>query len=188
MKLTTIAALLLIPATAFAWKPVEPSMATSPKKGGFSVQLPAGWLYDTSGAGVLASRDGIFLEQISVRLVPHKDAFKQIKKTSAPDALPEDLAESYVANLQAPSPLSTIQDVEVISTEPAELAGLPAFRLHLRYRLSEQISGAGMEEITVGAPLAGGLLLATYVAPSLHYFPKWQPTYEETLKTIAVSP
>lgn len=187
MKYALVACLLLVPMSALAWKPVDPGAATTPKKGGYSVQLPAGWLYDTNATNVVASRDGPFLNRIFITLVPHKDAFKLIKKSSSADALAEDLAESYVANLQASARQLAIDGVAILSTEPAELAGHPAFRVHLRYRAAEQISGAGFEEVTLGTPLPAGLLLATYSAPALHFFPKWQPSFEETLKTISLA-
>ena len=175
---------VLAPALALAWNPTEDAKPVSPGKGGFSVQFPLGWLCDTSSSSVVASHDGVMLNSITVSLTPHKNAFKAAKKPSSPTAAPEDLAESYVANLQAPG--STLRELVTLATEPAELAGRPAFRVHLKYRIPESQGGAEIEEVTVGTPLESGLMLATYRAPALHYFPRWLTEFEAAVKTIAL--
>ena len=176
----------LVPALAFAWKPVEEDRPVGPSGAPVAVRLPAGWAYDTTSSSVTASRDGPLLDAITLSLLPHKTAFKGAKKPSSPSAAPEDLAESYIANLQAER--TSFEDVSVLATDPDELMGRPAFRVHLRYRLPAQQSGATMEEITVGAALDTGLLLATYRAPALHFFAAHLQEYEATLKTAAAPP
>jgi hypothetical protein len=176
--------LLAIPVTAAPWTLVEPGMVATPKKGGYSVQLPPGWIYDTpSNAVIVASRDGMLLNEIRLELAPHDKVFKGIKKRSSPDALPEDLAEMYVASIQA---APNIHDVEVLATEPAELAGHQAFRVHLRYHIPEGMGGAVFDRVAVGAPLATGLLIVHFEAPGLYQFPKWAPAFEEMLKFVTV--
>ena len=155
----------------------------APRKGGCTIDLPAGWNYDTASLTVLASYDGPLLGSILLQMKPHKDAFKAIKKASSPEALPEDLAESFLANFQAGG---TASEVEVVSIEPAELAGQPAFRLHLRYRLPEAASGARVEQIVLGTPTPRALLLLEYKAPALHFFAKSLPVFEEVAKTVAL--
>ena len=49
-----------------------------------------------------------------------------------PDAAPEDLAESFVADLQTRK--GAVRDLVVLATEPAEIAVKPGFRVHLKYR------------------------------------------------------
>lgn len=185
MKTNLVAALLLVPVTALAWTMVEPGVVAVPKKAAFTVQLPSGWLYDTAAGVVIASRDGALLNEIRVVLAPHDQVFKNIKKKSSADALPEDLAELYVESLHANK---GVHDIEVLSTEPADLAGRPAFRVHIRYRIPEEMGGATFERVTVGTPLPAGLLLAYFEAPQLYQYPKWEPAFEESLKTITVAP
>ena len=50
---------------------------------------------------ISASHDGIVLNEISVAILPHKKAFEDAKKESTPKSAPEDLAEDYIAELQA---------------------------------------------------------------------------------------
>jgi hypothetical protein len=184
MKRSLLLIAALVPALALAWKPVEDAHPVGPSKGIIEVQFPAGWAYDTSSSAVTGTRDGPLLDSIAISLLPHKSAFKGAKKPSSPSAAPEDLAESYVANLQAGT--QAYEAVSVLATDPDQLLGRPAFRLHLRYRLPAQMGGALIEEITVGTALDSGLLLATYRAPALHYFAARLPDFEATLKTAAV--
>jgi len=175
---------LLVPGLALAWKPVEAGKPVSPGKGVFAVQLPAGWLYDTSSNSVLASHDGTVLDQITILITPHAKAFKAAKKPSSPTALPEDLAESYVENLQADQ--GAVRDVTLLSTEPAELAGRPAFRVHLKFRAPDNQGGAVIEMTTLGTALESGLLLAVYRAPSIHYFERRLGEFDAAAKTITL--
>ena len=110
MKRTMLLALLLLSATAHAgWKVAEPGTVASASGGAFSVQPPPGWVYDTGSRHVVAARNGTFLDGLNVTLVPHKNAFKALKKPSTPESLPEDLAgyHSYKVRGLPPGPICT---------------------------------------------------------------------------------
>lgn len=185
MRRILLAGLILATASLLVgWKTAEPGVVAKASSAGFTVQLPSGWIYDTGARHVVAARNGPSLDSVRVVLIPHKNAFKALKKPSTPDALPEDLAESYVANIQAEG---FIGDVELLATDPAELAGRPAFRVHLLYRLPATLGGARMEQIAIGTALAQGLLLATYDAPRIHFFAQSLPAAEEALRTVTLT-
>lgn len=186
MKRIALIGLLLVTATANAgWKVVEPGTVATASSGGFSVQPPAGWVYDTGSRHVVAARNGVLLDGLRVTLIPHKSAFKALKKPSTPESLPEDLAESYVANLQAEG---TLSEVQLVSVDPAELGGQPAFRVRLTYRLPAGLGGARMEQVAIGAALPDGLLLATFEGPRIHFFEQSLPAAEEALRTVTLAP
>lgn len=177
---------LLLPGLALAgWKTVEASKPVGPGKAQFSAQLPKDWLYDSSSNELTASHDGPGLNQISIAILPHKKAFKDIKKVSNAKSAPEDLAEDYIAELQAGP--HAVRELVVVSNEPAELAGKPAFRVHLKYRTAESAGGAPMETVSFGATLESGVLLASFQAPSIHYFDTWIAQFEATAKSITLS-
>jgi hypothetical protein len=185
MRSIVLAVMLLTSATATAgWKVVEPGTIATAGSGGFSVQPPAGWVYDTGSRHVAAARNGILLDGLRVTLIPHKSAFKAIKKPSTPASLPEDLAETYVANMQAEG----ATEVLLISVDPAEIAGRPAFRAHLTYRLPAGLGGARMEQVAFGTALPEGLLLATFEGPQIHFFQQSLPAAEEALQTVTLAP
>jgi hypothetical protein len=173
------------PSGALAWDPVVTGAPVSMSKGGWSIVFPDGWLQDASAQSVIASRDGVLLNSIVLHVVPHKKAFAAAKRRSSADALPEDLAESYVADVQAQG---GAREFEVLTTDPAELAGRPAFRVHVRYRLPESATGARIDQVTIGTALDAGLLLLTYRAPTLHHFERWLPAFEASVPTISYTP
>jgi len=81
-----------------------------------------------------------------------------------------------------------VRDLVVVFNEPAELAGKPAFRVHLRYRAAESTGGAAMESVTVGTALDSGVMLATFEAPSIHYFERWISKFGAVANSITLSP
>jgi len=177
---------ILLPGLAVAgWESVEASKRVGPSKGDFSIQLPRDWLYDRSRHALDASHDGMGLNRISVAITPHKKAFQNAKKESTPKSAPEDLAESYIAELQTGP--HAMRDLVVVSNEPAELAGKPAFRVHLKYRTPESTGGAAMESVAIGTALDSGVMLATFEAPSIHYFERWIGKFDAAANSITLS-
>jgi len=172
-------------ATGASWQIAEPGVVASPKDGGFTIQPPPGWFYSTNKGLVVAARNGVYLDCLRVTVTPHKNAFKSIKKTSSVDSLPEDLAENYVASLQAEG---VLREIQVLSTDPAEIGGRPGFRVHLRYRVPDGLGAALIEEITLGTTIESGLVLAHYFGPQIHYFQQSLPAAEESFRTLAFPP
>lgn len=170
-------------ATAAKLEAVQAGVALSPSSNAFSMQGPADWLCIRAKTHVGCSRDGFMLNGITVDLRPHAKAFPNIKKPSAVDTPPEELAETLVADLSA---LKTIRDVKLVSVEPAELAGHPAFRARMTYRLDDMSGGAAYDMVVVGSAVAKGFLVATYEAPHLNYFEKSLPAFEAVVPTIVL--
>lgn len=184
-KVVLALACALASPTVLGWEAVQPGVPAAMRKAGWAIQFPEGWIQDVSGSSVTASRDGALLNSITLTLVPHRSVFAASKRKSGPDSLPEDLAESYVATLQADK---TLTDVELVASDPAELAGKPAFRVHVRYRLPEMQGGARIAQVAVGTPLPTGLLLLTYRAPAIHYFDRWLASFDAAVPSVAYVP
>lgn len=177
---------IVFPTLAMGWQTVEPSKRVGPSKGDFSLQLPDGWLYDTSRHTIEASHDGPGLNHVSVAIPSHKEVFKNTKQRSTPTSTPEDLAEHYLAEMQTGP--NALRGLVVLTNEPAELVGRPAFRVHYKYRAPEASGGAVMESVAIGTALSGGVLLATFDAPSLHYFGRWVGAFDVASGSITLSP
>lgn len=120
------------------------------KASGYTIQYPAGWRWIKMPFGdeTVATRDGIWLQQIFVDFRKHKNAFRALKQDSTPEMMPQELAEKYVAEMAA---ASSLQNMEILSNEPALLAGRPAFRVHVAYRASVDMGSVRYEAIIVGA-------------------------------------
>ncbi len=185
MRIAALIGLLLVSATASAgWAVVEPGTVATAKGGGFSVQLPVGWVYDSGSKHVVAARNGMLLDGLRIALLPHKTAFTALKKVPTPDTLPEDLAEAYVADLQA---AGRYTDIRLLSTDPAELGGRPAFRVRLTYKLPADLGGATMVQVALGTALTDGVLLAAFDAPQIHFFEQSLAVAEEALRSVTLT-
>jgi hypothetical protein len=185
MRFIALIAILLVSSTASAgWNLAEPDTVATASSAGFSVRPPAGWIYDAGSKQVVAARNGMLLDGLRVALIPHKNMFTAINKPLTRGMLPEDLAEAYVAEMQA---AGTYTDVKLVSIDPAELSGLPAFRVRLTYRLPASLGGATMVRVAVGTRLTDGILLATFDAPQIHFFEESLPAAEEALRSVTLS-
>jgi len=182
MMLVALLAGLAVAAGAEAWKLAEAGTAFVSKGGAYSVQYPSGWRYDNSGVYSYSTLDGPRLNLLDVEYRKHKTAFKAIKKASSETQLPQDLAEDVLATIKAERKL---ENMEVLSNEPAELGGLPAFRLHVAYRQPVDQGTVRYQEIITGAVNAKGLYLVSYRGPAIHYFARNVPVYDETVRTFA---
>jgi len=172
-------------ALAAGWNLADVGAPYVSEKLGYTIQFPPGWRYNPGffAGKCVATRDGPDLAALYVEVRKHKNAFKEIKQSSAPDSLPQDLAQWYVANLQADR---SMESVTVLSDEPAELAGLPAFRVHLAYRFVVDKGAVRYEEIIVGAVNERGLFVVGYRAPVLHYFARYREEFEQSLATFSI--
>jgi hypothetical protein len=178
---------LLLPSLAFAgWESVQASKRVGCGKGDFSLQLPETWLYDSSRHSLDASHDGVGLNRITVAITPFKKTFKNANKEVTSHSAPDDLAEDYIAELQAGP--NAVSDLVVVSNEPAQLAGRPAFRVHVTYRAPASAGGAAMESVAIGTALDSGVMLATFEAPSIHYFERWIREFDAVAGSITLLP
>ena len=180
------AAMLALGPVALAWKL---SVANEPHVNpgrGFAVQFPAGWKYDrlwfSDETG--ATRDGPQLQAIFVDFREHKKAFKSIKKESTPDMLPQELAESLVADMTKERGL---ENVTILSNEPAMLAGRPGFRLRFEYKQPVDRGAVRVREIIVGAAAPRGFYLIGYRAPVLYYFDRDVDTFADAVKSFTIT-
>lgn len=175
-----------IASPALAWKLAEDGQRFEHKASGYSIQFPAGWRYQKMAFGdeSLATRDGPWLQAIYVDFRKHKKAFPGLKKDATPDMMPQELAEKLVADFTISRGL---QNMQVLSDQPTELAGLPAFRLHLAYRTAVDAGSVRYEEYVVGANSPQGIFVIHYRAPVLHYFARDVEAYEQSLASFAIA-
>lgn len=171
---------------ALAWKLAADGQRFEHKASGYSIQFPAGWRYQKMPFGdeCLATRDGPFLQAVYVDYRKHRKAFPGLKKDATPEMMPQELAEKLVADITASRGL---QNMRVLSDEPTELAGLPAFRLHLAYRTAVDAGSVRYEEIVVGANSPQGIFVVHYRAPVLHYFTRDLVAYEQALSSFTIA-
>jgi hypothetical protein len=178
--------LVLLPGLALAWKQAEAGKPFTHAGSGYSVQFPIGWKYnklafsDESGA----THDGPYLQTIYVDFRAHKAAFKTLKQDSSATMLPQDLAEKLVADMTKERGL---ENVTTIADEPAELAGMPAFRITFEYRQSVERGAVRYREVIVGTVNGKGLYLIGFRAPVIRYFDRDIDNFNNTLKSFSIT-
>jgi hypothetical protein len=179
-------AMVALTPAALAWKLSEANQPHVNPGRGYAVQFPAGWKYDrlwfSDETG--ATRDGPQLQTIFVDFREHKKAFKSIKKESSPDMLPQELAESLVADMTKERGL---ENVTIQSNEPAMLAGRPGFRLRFEYKQPVDRGAVRIREIIVGAAATRGFYLIGYRAPVLYYFDRDVDSFADAVKSFTIT-
>lgn len=148
-------------------------------QGAFSIMLPAGWVHGNFyNKGILVTKDGPQVQVIIASHTTFENAFKKIKKAPTASTLPSELAEMYIAEIKT---IKSMQSIEVVSNQPANLLGMPAFRLHLKYK---DEYGLRIERLVYGTVDKSGVYLLHYEAPTLTYFQRDLPVFERLVTSI----
>lgn len=177
---------LLLAACAGGWQAVKPA-GYKHASAKYSVQFPAGWkqISQPGGTTLIASLYGPQLQSIQIDFRRHKQAFKSQKKDSRPDMDSQELADAVLAELKS---LPDLQNVEVIKTAPANIAGHEGFRADLASRRTFQGDGIRFRHVVYGVTGTAGLYVLRYEAPVLHYFERGLPAFESTVASFALLP
>lgn len=147
----------------------------------FSIDLPVGWVLSTSQKdAIFVTKDGAFIQYIEASRVDHENALKNIKKSTSAALLPTELADLVIANLSQQIQVGNAS-LLVVSNEPASIAGHQGFRLHCQIKTTE---GLRIERVSYGFVTQQGFFLLTYNAPTLHYFERDLPAFEQSVRSM----
>jgi hypothetical protein len=151
--------------------------------GHFSIALPVGWVLFEEEDGVWLSKDGPDLQRIAVQFRKHKDAFKEIKKSSSLDLLPSELAEMTIAELKA-SNEHGLPSLKIMSNEPVQIAGRQGYALPVGVNPDE---GLRIQILVDGFVNEKGLYTLFYRAPTLHYFNQDRLAFEKVVSSMRIN-
>ncbi|HEX6829516.1 MAG TPA: hypothetical protein VF104_11130 [Burkholderiales bacterium] len=181
------AALVLALAVALAgcpsWVAIGPENA-SLKENGYEITLPAGWvrMMDETQE-VILTREGVMLEQIAVKSVPHKKAFPRLKKPADEKLLPSELAELQIAETKRSSQVES--NLDVIQNEPAQIGGRTGFRVRLRFLTPK---GIPFEQLLYGVCDQKNYYLLGLQAPGFYYFDAHRADFERMVTSFRFAP
>jgi hypothetical protein len=150
----------------------------------YTVDLPVGWVqgsFPQQSDTVSISRDGFGLQSISIYCARHDKAFPKLKKTVSAKMLPSDMAEIQLAEMKANHPNSN--SMQVVESTATTIADMKGYRLHVRY-LNDK--GLRFEQVTYGLVGAQYYYTLSYVAPTLHYFPRDKQVFEQLVKSFHI--
>jgi hypothetical protein len=165
-------------ATGPRWVPAGEYTPPSSK---YSVRFPEGWMRASDQDSVLASRDGILLQHIRVRVVETGKPLGGTRKTLSRGMLPQEVAEVVRDGIAS---ARGMQGMTLIENVPAELAGHPGFKLVLAYKDAD---GLKMKAVVYGALIGDSLYEVTYRAPERHYFERDLAALERVRGSLKVA-
>lgn len=148
------------------------------EKQGYTVDLPVGWIQNkyVGDDMVILSRDGYNLQTIVIRHAPLTKAFPRSGKPASADSLPGDLAADFIAEARLAN-----ENIEVLETAPAVVAGRPGFRLELGFSTP---TGLRYQTRAYGVATPRGFYEIHYKAPVIHYWAKDLETFEAMVATL----
>jgi len=179
-SLWTLAAILT---TACASGPrwVAAGGTYTPLSSRYTMQLPQGWKRLEGQDWLLTSRDGPFLQSLSVRIIEvDKPIGNSTKKVLARGMLPQEAAE-VIQDAIASSP--GMQGMKLLENAPAELDGRPGFKLVLGFKDED---GLKMKAVVYGVLAGDALYQLTYRAPERYYFEHDLATVEQVRATFRI--
>ena len=153
-----------------------------PPSSRYTMQLPQGWKRLEGQDWLLTSRDGPFLQSLSVRIIEvDKPLGKSTKKVLARGMLPQEAAE-VIQDAIASSP--GMQGMKLLENAPAELDGRPGFKLVVGYKDED---GLKMKAVVYGVLVGDSLYQLTYRAPERYYFQQDLATAEQMRATFRIA-
>jgi hypothetical protein len=114
--------------------------------------------------GMTVTRDGTGIHAISVTRRYPDTAFPMVKKKSAPQMLPPEAADLYVAELRKRTGLERLT---VVSNKPAKVDGKSGFQLTMQFKNDD---GLRIQILTYGFVDKTGFYTLTYRAPALYFY------------------
>jgi len=114
--------------------------------------------------GMTVTRDGTDLHAISITRRYPDTAFPTVKKKSAANMLPPEVADLYVSELRKRSGLERLT---VLSNKPANVDGKQGFQLVLQYKNDD---GLRIQIMSYGFVDKTGFYTLTYRAPYLYFY------------------
>ena len=130
---------------------------------------------------VIVSRDGLNLNIIDIIEFKREKAFPSINKAVHDSTLPSEMAELFIAEQEA---TLGIDNLQILTNEPATVAGQKGFTVHFRYKTQ---TGLQKEQVVYGFSTPNKFYIFKFFAPSLHYFETNSPEFEALIKSIKLN-
>lgn len=143
--------------------------------------LPTGWMSSSYGpmAGhFFFTRHGAELEEFWVRRFPKTAVVKGTGRNLAGALTIQDMAQISIDSRRLDEGTGAF---EVTSNRPATIGGQDCFRLEYRHR---NAIGLAKRVVEYGCSVGPWLYRFEYMAPEQHYFVRYLPDFESSVRTI----
>lgn len=176
----TLALLLLTLAGCATW---GPGGAPHHHTAGYTVTIPPGWIFHPSlGGELIATREGLVLQRLSVRGLALPHTLARSKRSLAKDLGPFDLAEELINEDKADRALGQFT---VTAQTAVKIGGIEGVRIDSTHATEE---GLRLSTRRWAAVRGDTLWLATYTAPTRHYFDRDLPAVTAAIEAIRFDP
>ena len=151
----------------------------------YKVNLPVGWVQATgpqAGEALWISKDGYSLQSFRIDALKQEKAFITLKKSADTKMAISDLAELELAEFKAKNPNAA--SVKVLENTLSKVSDQKAYRLHLQY-LNDK--GLRFEQVTYGFVSPKFYYKLAYQAPTLHYFKRDLPAFNQVVNSFKLT-
>ena len=142
---------------------------------GFCAELPQGWMRVQSAPYLLATRDGLALQNIAIERLDVREPLKNTKKRLQPGMTPFEAAEVALDNLALRPGVNDLETAEIV---PATVDGHDGFKAVCAYK---DQSGIKYKTVYCGVISGTWFYAVRYTAAERHYFQMDVDTFESVL-------
>jgi hypothetical protein len=171
------AAMLFLAGCASLWQPAPEQLVV----GACSFSPPHGWMRLSTPSYEMFSKDGPYLQYIFVQQRPLNQPFRHTRQVLNRTLLPNEAAEIVVDSLKSDP---KIAGFELISSQPAILAGRPGFKLLYTHKDQQ---GVTVQSLYFGVAFEKSFLNLRYTAAQRYYFDKNFKEFEQMIKSLHLS-
>jgi hypothetical protein len=155
------------------------------KTGDYSIRLPEGWVRtnaqlafgDTKG-DLLATRDGLLLQQIMIQRLGVNRELNKTKRMFRKGMLPSEAAKVITDLL---SSNENMQNFKVVKNVPVKLNGSKGFKATFKYKTTDDL---WVKMVYYGFIKGETFYGISYVAPQRYYFKKDLKPFKKAVKTF----
>lgn len=146
---------------------------------GYTVVTPTDWIHHPNyGGGFMATKDGLFLQRLTVRRQLLTTPLAHNKRALAASLSPYELAETLIDDLKADRRL---HGLAITENAPSRLGGKDAVRLVFNYRNDDAL-------LVTASRIAGihgdYLYVLSLEAPDRHYFSAARPALDQAISSF----
>jgi hypothetical protein len=172
---------LFLLAGCATWTRIEdPELKKAPDSR-YAIEVPEGWVHAAFiKDGIVISKDGPGLNLIQVRDRKNAQAFVNTKVALTQDMLVSEVAEYFIAEYQATAGGTAVKH---LSTEPADVGGLPGFKVRLE---KTNASGLVFDVLAYGTKDDAYFYYLLYTAPRLYYYEKDVKDFEDLVASFRI--
>lgn len=164
------------------WARVDNPQMIGPE-GRYYITLPSCWIHAAFiSDGICISKDGPLLNWVQIMHFKKDQGFPLTQVILGDDTLISEAAEYYLAELKETYRMGTVNHV---NTEPAEVDGKSAFKIHLEI-IDDK--GLAFDVLAYGVMDAQYFYHISYKAPRLLYFEKELAAFEKMVGTFHAQP